>query len=124
MVHHRQPPAGDRGWLGALTDDTTLGGYLVAHKRPPAFGAPDGRSYSVAVLVGDEPDAMGRYGVALLFVRWSDAGDLPDGHVETDDVAFGTSPAEAERAAHALALHEVKSHLDRAVEARQREPNW
>lgn len=107
-----------------MTADTTLGGYLATHQRPPAFGAPDGRAYSVAVFVGDEPDDAGRYGAALLFVRWSDAGDLPDGHVETDYVAYGGSPAEAEQRAHALSLHDVKSHLDRAVHARQQEHDW
>ena len=107
-----------------MTDDTTLGGYLVVHKRPPAFGAADGRAYSVAVFVSEAPDATDRYGAALLFVRWSEAGDVPHGHVAADYVAFGTSPADAERAAHALSLHDVKSHLDRAIHARQLEPDW
>ena len=107
-----------------MTDETTLGGYLAKHQRPPAFGGPDGRAYSVAVMLSDEPDAGGRFGAALLFVRWSEAGDAPDGHVETDYVAFGASRDEAERTAHALSLHDVKQHLDRAVEARQREPDW
>jgi len=107
-----------------LTDDTTLGGYLRVHQRPPAFGAEDGRAYSVSVLVAESPDDTGRYGAALLFVRWSEAGDAPDGHVETDYVAFGASPADAKQAAHALPLHDVKSHLDRAVEARRQEPDW
>jgi hypothetical protein len=107
-----------------VTDETTLGGYLIKHQRPPAFGGPDGRAYSVAVMLSDEPDTDGRFGAALLFVRWSEAGDAPDGHVETGYVAFGGSREEAERAAQALSLHDVKGHLDRAVEARQREPDW
>ena len=107
-----------------MTDETTLGGYLVKHQRPPAFGGPDGRAYSVAVMLSDEPDAGGRFGAALLFVRWSEAGDAPDGHVETDYVVFGESRDAAERIAHALSLHDVKQHLDRAIEARQRESDW
>jgi hypothetical protein len=107
-----------------VTDETTLGGYLVKHQRPPAFGGPDGRAYSVAVMLADEPDAAGRFGAALLFVRWSQAGDAPDGHVETDYVAFGTNRDEAERAVQAMSLHDLKAHLDRAVEARQRESDW
>jgi len=107
-----------------VTDETTLGGYLVKHQRPPAFGGPDGRAYSVAVMLADEPDANGRFGAALLFVRWSPAGDAPDGHVETDYVAFGASRREAEQAVRALSLHDLKAHLDRAVEARQRESDW
>ena len=107
-----------------MTDETTLGGYLVKHQRPPAFGGPDGRAYSVAVMLTDAPDAEGRFGAALLFVRWSEAGDAPDGHVETDYVAFGASRNEAERAVQALSLHDLKAHLDRAVQARQGEHDW
>jgi hypothetical protein len=53
-----------------MTDDEgTLGGYLRRHQRPPAFGGPDGRAYSVGVLVDDAPNADGRYGAGVLFVR-------------------------------------------------------
>jgi hypothetical protein len=107
-----------------VTDETTLGGYLVKHQRPPAFGGPDGRAYSAAVMLADERDAAGRFGAALLFVRWSEAGDAPDGHVETDYVAFGTTPEEAQQAIHTLSLHDLKAHLDRAVHARRQEPDW
>jgi len=107
-----------------VTDETTLGGYLAKHQRPPAFGGPDGRAYSVGVMLADEPDAAGRFGAALLFVRWSPAGDAPDGHVETDYVVLGPTREAAKQAAHALSLHDVKAHLDRAVEARRGEPAW
>jgi hypothetical protein len=99
-------------------DDATLGGYLAKHSRPPAFGGPDGRSYSVAVMVEDQPDAVGRYGASLLFVRWSEAGDTPAGHAETDFLVYGQTREEAEAAIHALSLHDVKAHLDRAVTSR------
>ena len=105
-------------------DDATLGGYLRVHQRPPAFGGPDGRAYSVGVLVDDAPDAQGRYGAGVLFVRWTAAGDAPDGHVETEWLVFGASPAEAKRALHALTLHDLKDRLDRAVRVRQEEPDW
>jgi len=105
-------------------DDATLGGYLRLHQRPPAFGGPDGRSYSVGVLVDDAPDRQGRYGAGVLFVRWSVAGDTPDGHVETDWLVFGASPADAKRALHALTLQELKIQLDRAVRVRQEQPDW
>jgi hypothetical protein len=75
-------------------------------------------------MLADEADGTGRFGAALLFVRWSQAGDAPDGHVETEYMAFGTSRGEAERAAQALSLHDLKAHLDRAVAARQREADW
>ena len=32
-------------------DDTTLGGYLAVHGRPPAFEGPDGHPYTVSVEV-------------------------------------------------------------------------
>jgi hypothetical protein len=107
-----------------VTDDATLGGYLASHQRPPAFGGTDGRAYSVAAFVDDRPDAQGRFGAALLFVRWSDAGDVPAGHVETDYVVFGATPAEAEHRLHALSLSDVKVHLDRAIAARAGSPDW
>ena len=65
--------------------------------------------------VDDAPDAEGRYGAALLFVRWA-GGDKPVGHVETDYLAFGATPADALAPLLALSLREVKEHLDRCVE--------
>ncbi len=101
-----------------MSDETTLGGYQRVHQRAPAFGGTDGRAYSVSTFVDEEPNAEGRYGAALLFVRWSDAGDRPDGHVETDYLAFGRTPAAALAPVLALSLHEVKAHLDHCVERR------
>lgn len=107
-----------------MTDDLTYGGYLARHQRPPAFGGSDGKAYSAATLVDDRPDADGRFGAALLFVRWSDAGDAPAGHVETEFLVFGSTPAEAERRLHELSLHELKAQLDRAIAARAGAPDW
>ena len=98
-----------------MTDDTTLGGYQQVHQRPPAFGGPDGQAYSVSTFVDDEPDAMGRYGAALLFVRWT-GGDRPAGHLETDYLAFGDTPEAALAPLLALTLQQVKAHLDRCIE--------
>ena len=107
-----------------MTDDSTLGGYLEVHDRPPAFSGVDGAAYSAAVYVDDEPDVDGRYGAAILFVRWSASGDQPDGHVETDYLHFGPDPATAARGVLALTLHEVKDHLDRAITARKESGDW
>lgn len=94
-------------------DDTTLGGYQQVHGRPPAFGAADGQAYSVDTFADDlgEP---GRYGAALLFVRWSE-GERPVGHLETDYLAFGATADEALAPVLALTLEDVKAHLDRCV---------
>ncbi len=89
------------------------------HERAPAFGGTDGQAYSVATFVDDTPDASGRYGAALLFVRWSEAGDRPVGHLETDYLAFGRTPTEALAPVLVLTLHEVKQQLDRCIEARR-----
>jgi len=100
-------------------DDTTLGGYHQVHGRPPAFGAADGQAYSVATFTDDSAE-QGRFGAALLFVRWGvEGGERPVGHLETDYLAFGSTPDEALAPVLALTLEQVKAHLDECV-ARQR----
>jgi hypothetical protein len=94
-------------------DDTTLGGYQQVHGRPPAFGGPDGQSYSVATFADDTPEG-GSFGAALLFVRWGD-GDRPVGHLETEYLAFGATPDEALAPVLAMTLEEVKAQLDQCV---------
>jgi hypothetical protein len=101
-----------------VTTDQTLGGYQHTHERAPAFGGSDGRAYSVGTFVDETPDADGRYGAALVFVCWSDAGDRPVGHLETEYLAWGPTPAEALAGLLALSLHEVKDHLERCIERR------
>jgi len=71
----------------------------------------------VATFVDDAPDASGRYGAALLFVRWSPAGDRPVGHLETEYLAWGATPAAALAPLLALSLGDVKQHLDRLIDA-------
>lgn len=85
------------------------------HTRAPAFGGADGHAYSVSTFVDDDPDAAGRYGAALLFIRWSPGGDKAVGHLETEYLAFGPSPEAALAPVLALTLHEVKAHLDRCI---------
>jgi hypothetical protein len=52
----------------------------------------------------------------LLFVRWSEGGERPVGHVETDYLAFGATPDDALAPLLALTLHEVRRHLDACVD--------
>ena len=92
-----------------------MGGYQQVHQRPPAFGGTDGQAYSVSAWVDDAPDATGRYGAALLFVRW-DGGERPVGHLETDYLAFGPTADAALAPLLALTLRKVKEHLDRCVQ--------
>lgn len=88
---------------------------MAKHDRAAAFSGSDGQPYSVAIYLEDEPDERGRYGASLLFVRWSNAGDRPVGHVETDVLAWGTTPADAEERVKGLSLYDVKAALDEAI---------
>lgn len=93
----------------------TLGGYMKKHERAAAFGGSDGAAYSVAIYVEEEPDARGLYGAALLFVRWSPSGDRPVGHLESETLAWGKTPDEAEAGLQTLSLYDVKAALDEAI---------
>lgn len=96
-------------------NDFTLGGYMEKHDRAAAFGGRDGHAYSVAIYVEDAPDARGLFGAALLFVRWSAAGDRPVGHVETEALMWGRTPEEAAERLKGLSLYDVKAALDEAI---------
>ena len=69
-------------------------------------------------MVDDDPDPTGRFGAALLFIRWSESGERAVGHLETEYLAFGATPEAAGAPLLALTLQEVKAHLDRCI-ARQ-----
>jgi hypothetical protein len=98
-----------------MNDDATLGGYERVHDRPAAFEGSDGRAYSAEVFVDETPDADGRYGAALLFVRWSAAGDRADGVLETPCLMLRDTAEEAGAGVRALSLLEVKRHLDATI---------
>ena len=95
--------------------EVTLGGYLKKHERAPAFAGSDGRAYSVEIWVDEVEEGGERFGAALLFIRWSVSGDVPDGHVESDFLAFGASREEALERIKVLSLYDVKAALDEAV---------
>lgn len=102
-----------------MADDDTLRGYEAAHGRPPAFEGSDGRAYSAGVFSEDDPGPDGRYGAALIFIRWSPAQE-PEGHVETEFLCFDMNPLRAEEAVGRLSLHDVKRHLDRMIASEDR----
>ncbi len=97
--------------------EATLAGYMAKHERAAAFGGSDGHAYSVGVFVEEQPDARGRYGASLLFVRWSPSGDRPVGHVESGVLAHGRTPEEAADRIGGLSLYDVKAALDDAIAA-------
>jgi hypothetical protein len=72
----------------------------------------------VALWIDDEPDARGRHGGALLFVRWAPGGDAPDGHLESDYLVWGASVVDATDRLGAMSLYDVKGVLDELIAAR------
>ena len=102
-----------------MTDaDETLGGYQAVHGRPPAFEGSDGRSYSAGIFSEDTPGPDGRFGAAVIFVRWSPANE-PDGHLETGFLAYDADPARAEEAVGRMVLLDAKRHLDGLIAGRR-----
>ena len=91
--------------------DETLGGYQAVHGRPPAFEGADGCSYSAGIFPEDAPGPDGRYGAAVIFVRWSPSNE-PDGHLETGFLAYDADPSRAELAVGRMTLLDAKRHLD------------
>jgi hypothetical protein len=73
----------------------------------------------VAVFSDDDPGPDGRYGAALIFIRWSPS-NAPEGHLESDYLAFNDDPAAAEAEVGRLALSEVKRILDSLITAAAR----
>ncbi len=106
-----------------MRDEKTLGGYFDLHERPPAFEGKDGKAYSVSILLSDDPGPEG-YGAALMYLRWSDQGDAPVGHVETDYLFFAASAVEVEALLCDLSLHDVKEHLDIAIDCASERAEW
>jgi hypothetical protein len=107
-----------------MTDDETLGGYFATHLCPPAFLGSDNASYSAEAYVDSECQEDGRYGAAVLFIRWSESGSQPDGHLETGYLAFGRTPEEAKSQIRDLTLLEVREHLDRLIDKSKERPAW
>ena len=113
MAQFRQPDF-------AKGDPNTLGGYTAVHDRPAAFEGSDGYSYSVEILadedrVGGEGGAE-RWGGYVFFVKWARIGaSAPEGHLESDVIARGTSETEARERVGAMSLTDVKRVLDELI---------
>lgn len=98
-------------------DPNTLGGYTAVHDRPAAFEGSDGYSYSVEILAEQEerrhPEPWAGY---LFFVKWARMGaSAPEGHVESDVLAWGGTEMEARARVGALLLQDVKRVLDELI---------
>src|SRR4051794_41651675 len=96
-----QPPDHTKG------DANTLGGYMAVHDRPAAFEGSDGFSYSVEILVDRDEAAREPWAAFFLFVKWARIGaQSPEGHLESDYLAHGSSEREARESIGALPLNE------------------
>jgi hypothetical protein len=100
-----------------LGRDVTLGGYIEEHNRVPAFEGSDGQPYTVDIDVEQEADS--RFAGFLVFIRWAATGAGIMDHVESGNVAYGSTETEARHAVMDLSLYEVKSELDAAIERRR-----
>lgn len=102
-------------------DESTLGGYLAVHERPPAFEGADGQSYTVDILTDETDDPAAPVGGYLVFVCWGGAHGSPSlrGHVETAFLARGETEAAVRAALGQVTLLEVKRSLDALVRDRR-----
>ena len=115
MPGRHLPPDHSKG------DESTLGGYMGVHARPAAFEGMDGMPYSVDVLVEETGEPGGPFAAYLLFMRWRRIGEPGvEGHVESDFLTRGATPAEARAALERMPLAEVKAILDRSIAGRMR----
>src|SRR5690348_16465445 len=93
-------------------DANTLGGYVAVHDRPAAFEGTDGFSYSAEIVTDRTADGAQPYAAYLLFIRWARIGaQSPEGHLETDYLATGSTEDEARAAVGSLTLATVKATL-------------
>jgi hypothetical protein len=94
-----------------VTDESTLGGYVAVHTRPPAFAGVDGGAYTVDVAVDD----TGGY---LIFIRWAGEPPAIAGHLESDYLVYSADESIVRAALDRLPLLQVKSTLDALIRAR------
>src|SRR4051812_31656601 len=103
-------------------DANTIGGYMAVHDRPAAFEGSDGFSYSVEIIT-DQTEDLRPWAAFFLFVKWTRIGaQSPEGHLESDYLARGSTETEARSAIGAMSLGEVKAVLDDLIAHRPAPP--
>ena len=65
-----------------------------------------------------------KFAAALLFVKWSQDGTQPVGHLETEHLAFADRRSELKSTVYKMSLHEIKEYLERLIEAKKELPDW
>jgi hypothetical protein len=101
--------------------DSTLGGYLSHHSRPPAFDGSDGHPYTVSPEVEKTPNLLAPYSGYLVFPRWAETGVGIVGHLETPILLEETSQEAADMALKSLTLLEVQALLEGAIRIKETE---
>jgi hypothetical protein len=101
--------------------DSTLGGYLSHHSRPPAFDGSDGHPYTVSPEVEKTPNLLAPYSGYLVFPRWAETGVGIVGHLETPILLEETSQEAADMAIKSLTLVDVQALLEGAIRIKETE---
>ena len=101
--------------------DSTLGGYLAVHDRPPAFAGLDRQPYTVSVEVEKRANLRAPWIAYLVFPCWAETGLGIVGHVETPVLWEGRAHAEVEELVGQTPLTRVKELLDEAIRRRASE---
>jgi|SRR5690606_4443736 len=112
--------AGAEADEGAIPD-LDLGGYIAQHDRPPAFTGSDGQPYTIGFDTDETGDPDRPFAAFLVFIRWAATGAGIMDHLESGDLAFGSSPDEAITELLGLSLYEIKVELDAAIARRRAE---
>jgi hypothetical protein len=98
--------------------DSTLGGYLAVHNRPPAFAGVDSQPYTVSVEVEKRANLRVPWIAYLVFPCWAETGLGIVGHVETPVLWEGQARGEVEGLVGKTPLTRVKELLDEAIHRR------
>jgi hypothetical protein len=110
---HYRPPDHSKG------DESTIGGYAAVHDRPAAFEGSDGYSYSVELMAEQTGDVAAPWAGFFLFVKWARLGaQTPEGHLESEYLAHGSSEQDARRTLSQTPLEDVKTLLEQLIAER------
>lgn len=112
---HQDPDHQPETKRAKTPDDSTLGGYLRLHSRPPAFEGSDKHPYTVSMEVEQTGNLRAPYSGYLVFPRWAETGVGIIGHVETSVLVEARTGAQATQALESLTLYEVKDQLENAI---------
>ena len=100
----RLPPEPESPPVTDASADSTLGGYLRTHDRPPAFEGPDGHPYTVSIEVERTGDLVSPHHGYLVFPKWALTGVGIVGHLESPTLIRSRRAAEAQKYLEGLEL--------------------